>query len=419
MLDIALGVWYSGKGYWIPFIAFALFHLQLVTSVWEVPVLWYYRLPVHFALFRTLEQVTKTLKSRACRALIALQECNIMLKRSIFLITLLCVCLAVLCSVSAYAVSYSVTDIGTGLRPVDVNDCGVVVGFSVGNLQHGFVWQNGNLTRLQELGGIASAARGINNNNQVIGYVEMADSTNHGVLWQQGAARDLGFIGVPLVINDKGQMAGWSATSQGTGSGVITNIGSLGGATVTVTCINNSGVLAGYGDTANGYTDKLGVWRAYRHAFVGKKGKITDLGTLGGDESFGLAMNDLNQVVGYAERADETRHAFIWQNGSMTDLGIQDIGTSSATAINDYGQIVGSMIGSGVSKAVVWQNGVPVDLNTLIPANSAWNLTQATSVNDWGWIVGSGLYKGKLHGFLLTPAWAQAAGGVTASSVKE
>ena len=73
-------------------------------------------------------------------------------------------------------------------------------------------------------------------------------------------------------------------------------------------------------------------------------------------------------------------------------------------------------MGSGVSKAVVWQSGVPVDLNALIPANNQWILTQASSVNNMGCIVGTGLYQGKMHGFLLTPTIGRNSGGESSAS---
>jgi len=55
---------------------------------------------------------------------------------------------------------------------------------------------------------------------------------------------------------------------------------------------------------------------------------ITDLGTLGGNNSFPLGINDRGQVVGWSETADidpnsgfPTFHAFLWNRGVMHDLG--------------------------------------------------------------------------------------------------
>jgi len=44
-----------------------------------------------------------------------------------------------------------------------------------------------------------------------------------------------------------------------------------------------------------------------------------------------------------------------------------------------------------------------VDLNTLIPANSGWTLTEAHGINNLGQIAGSGAINREGHAFLLTP----------------
>ncbi len=43
------------------------------------------------------------------------------------------------------------------------------------------------------------------------------------------------------------------------------------------------------------------------------------------------------------------------------------------------------------------------DLNTLIPPNSGWILTEARGINDAGQITGTGTINGETHAFLLTP----------------
>jgi len=44
-----------------------------------------------------------------------------------------------------------------------------------------------------------------------------------------------------------------------------------------------------------------------------------------------------------------------------------------------------------------------LDLNTLIPANSGWELEGAVAVNVGGQIIGAGMINGQQHEFLLTP----------------
>jgi probable HAF family extracellular repeat protein len=67
--------------------------------------------------------------------------------------------------------------------------------------------------------------------------------------------------------------------------------------------------------------------------------------------------------------------------------------------------IVGNadLAGDTVNHAFIYTNGKMTDLNTLIPANSGWELDTASAINDNGWIVGQGSINGQYHGFLLTP----------------
>jgi probable HAF family extracellular repeat protein len=309
--------------------------------------------------------------------------------------SLLCCLLFAGCSLAAYSTSYTVTDLGSYMRPTCINDSGVVAGYSLGIPKHAFAWQNGTTTWLPELGYTSSGARGINNSGQIVGLLVSSDGTDRGVLWQNGSATDLGFSGVALVINDAGQIAGWSTDNSGSGSTVITNLGSLGGPTNTVTRISNTGVIAGSANTADGYTDSNNKWHAYRHAYLGTPSALTDLGTLGGQESYGISMNDSGQVVGASESADGSHHAFLWQNGSMTDLG-----PGSATGINNSGLIIGFPAPGGPS---ILANGSWQSLSSMIPTDSGWTLQQVIALNNEGTIIGVGLQNGILHGFLLNP----------------
>src|SRR5450432_1019582 len=82
-----------------------------------------------------------------------------------------------------------------------------------------------------------------------------------------------------------------------------------------------------------------------QHAFIWDSTTgMTDLGTLGGDSSYALGLNDSSEVVGYSYLADNTTyHAFTWTaSGGMVDLGSLPGGTSTqAWAINSAGDITG------------------------------------------------------------------------------
>lgn len=81
--------------------------------------------------------------------------------------------------------------------------------------------------------------------------------------------------------------------------------------------------------------------------------------------------------------------------------------------INSSGQIVATAEGlGGGGIAVLWTDGIPNDLNALIPSNSGFSrLYMATAINDSGQITGIGMYcrsdprceSARWDQFLLTP----------------
>ena len=85
---------------------------------------------------------------------------------------------------------------------------------------------------------------------------------------------------------------------------------------------------------------------------------MTDLGTLGGDTSYALGINDSGEVVGYSYLADNvTRHAFTWSAaGGMVDLGTLPGGAwSEGQKINSSGEICGEVLDSnGKQVPVFW-----------------------------------------------------------------
>ena len=84
------------------------------------------------------------------------------------------------------------------------------------------------------------------------------------------------------------------------------------------------------------------------HAFIWNSSTgMQDLGTLGGNTSYAIGINDNGEVVGYSYLADNvTTHAFTWTAaGGMVDLGSLPGGTSTqGSCINNAGNVGGNGI---------------------------------------------------------------------------
>ena len=153
----------------------------------------------------------------------------------------------------------------------------------------------------------------------------------------------------------------------------MTDLGSLGGNLSFAVDINNRGQVVGNSNLVPNF----GV----AHAFLWEDGVMTDLGTLGGSRSEAIAINDRGQVVGWSSLAGDTNlHAFLWDDGVMTDLGSLP-GTSSSSdpaAISRRGTVAGN---TNTRVGFYWEDGVMVSVGTLGgPATSVFDLNDRRQV---------------------------------------
>jgi probable HAF family extracellular repeat protein len=263
-----------------------------------------------------------------------------------------------------------------------------------------------------------SFAHGVNAGAQVVGT---SDALYNGRLVPRaftaspfGGMRDLGTLpgGVTseaFAINDGGTITGASSVgSTGAvhafrvgGDGQMESLGTLAGGDYSAGHdINAAGAVAGTARTAFG---------AYRAFIYTDEGGMRSLGTLPtGNATYGTGLNDRGQVVGYGDLGDGSQRAFLWgRDTGLVDLGVPLGGMGSvANAINERSEIVGLYrTRSGESRATLWRpgQGEVLDLNTLLPRDSGWLLSEAMGINDRGQIVGTGLYRGQVRGFLMTP----------------
>jgi probable HAF family extracellular repeat protein len=372
----------------------------------------------------------------------------------------LCGALVLLAGSSAtFGQAFSITNIvvpaASSLAVSSMNADGHVAGYfyTTNSEQHAFLWQDGAGMDLGTLGGSTSVGNCVNNFGQVAGYSSsVGDTEFHAFSGIGQTLFDLGTLGGPVStanwISDAGHVTGYSfvsALSVDTraflirNSGGLQDLGTLGGSYSSGAVVNNVGQVAGDSTTPgdsenhaflhNGTLRDLGTLggvyssahalndaghvagesslsgEAETHAFLFDGTTMHDVGTLGGTYSAGYHINDASQVVGDSSLAGDTEfHGFIYHNGTLTDLGTLGGGHSSAWGVNNFGQVVGtSSNAQGKVHAFVWQNGTMHDLNSLIPANTGWELTGAHFINDSGQIAGAGLLHGQPAWFLLTP----------------
>lgn len=301
------------------------------------------------------------------------------------------------------------------------------------------VWKNGKIINLGSFGGNQSATGGVvSNNGYVVGgalndvldplandfslnfmFVPAATQC-HAFLWRgDSGLQDLGTLGGPESIaggvNERGQVSGQSYTNSIVNSvtglptldpflwenGRMTDIGSLGGNFGLANWMNSSGQVVGVSDLEGDLTFHPYVW--------GKGRPLRDLGTLGGDNGAAFSINDAGAVVGNADiTGSQAHHAFLWQPGRpMRDLGTPDGDTcSTAYSVNSHMQVVGNSGICGIGgHAFLWENGgPPVNLENLVLPGSELEVSEADYINDRGEIVCSGfLPTGESHACLLIP----------------
>jgi probable HAF family extracellular repeat protein len=362
---------------------------------------------------------------------------------------------------------YQITDLGTlggpSSQALAISNNGLVAGTAslAGGTQHAVLWYKNLKLDLGTLAGAHSA--GLNSTGfsssdfgQVVGASEVSAQDKDGenfcafgsglkcvpFLWQEGAMKALPLLGgkngQAISINDGGLAVGvaegatidkscqapqtndFEAVLWGPGPGEIRELRPLPGDSVGIALwLNDKGQVAGMsGSCGNSVLPPVAVGP---HAVLWENGSVTDLGnlgetcvtpcispTLGPLGNVALYINDRGQVFGTSVLAGgETEHAFVWTR----ETGMKDLGTvkgdyaSVALGANERGEVVGlSFDKTGTPRAFLRKNGVMLDLNTLLPANSPIHALAAGLINSRGEIAGFGVTSGgQMHAFLATP----------------
>jgi probable HAF family extracellular repeat protein len=257
------------------------------------------------------------------------------------------------------------------------------------------------ITELPTLGGTVASAESVNDKGWVAGFANLpGDREEHAILWLSG-------INGEMSITDLGTLPGGPNSAVG------------------FPAKNNHGLLVGFSQTSIldplregwNYTCSPGLLTSTSGhlcegkdlitlGFVWQNGIMTSLPTLGGNISQAFGVNNLDQVVGFAETntPDSTcvrpqvldYEAVIWSTDGEIRASLPPFAgdkVSAAVAINDNGDVVGASgpcahlspaIGA---HALLWRygSGIPTDLGSL---GGVLN-NVAFAINGLGQIVGS------------------------------
>jgi probable HAF family extracellular repeat protein len=236
------------------------------------------------------------------------------------------------------------------------------------------------VTSLGSLGGSASSGNAINDFGWPLGNSNLAgDTETHAALWIGARPFDLGTLGGPNSAVD------WPVH-------------------------NRQGVIAGIAETSammqENWSCSAFFPTADQHVclgFVIRDGEMKALPTLGGTNGYASGVNELGEVVGWAETTVQDSTCTLPQVFQFEAVkyghddkpqvlaplsGDQD---SAATALNDAGDVVGisgecnNAVGALSAKhAIIWHNGKPRELPTF--GGSGWNTP--TDINERGDVVG-------------------------------
>jgi probable HAF family extracellular repeat protein len=176
----------------------------------------------------------------------------------------------------------------------------------------------------------------------------------------------------PRAINSAGQIAGINVIG-GSYRGLVyggswTNLGTLGGTDSYAAAINNSARVVGYSLNGSGL-DHAFLWTPGGTGGVPGNVQMKDLGTLGGNSSEAYSINQTGQITGYAQNGQNDR-AFLYGGGVMTDIGSRlgsSLPNSYGFGINDSGHVTGTAYNSSfsVAHAFFYNSTTAVDIGSL------------------------------------------------------
>jgi len=128
---------------------------------------------------------------------------------------------------------------------------------------------------------------------------------------------------------------------------------------------------------------------------------ITEIGTLGGNESYATAISDNGWIAGGSKIAPVANVSYTRAFRVRDGQALQNIGSlpgllySSAYGVNDAGDVVGSAANAAnlygsTAQPFIYRNGQWIDLD---PINSGIH-AQAAGISNSGWVIGTNSFRG-------------------------
>ena len=323
---------------------------------------------------------------------------------------------------------HTMVDLGTlgGANSVatEINDQGQVVGLAnaADGAVHAFFWENGTMQDLgSSVGFLPSGTFGmtilgaypllwspvrINQVGQVIGNRPNGDT----FLWERGVAQVLP-LAFATGINDQGDVVGWVMRPDSTGAlqrraalwsgGVLTDLGTLGGAESWAVAVSNSGWVVGTSQTEPRWF--YGGWNRLRLPFRWRDGRMEGVG-VPGTADLGLPGNEFTWYTPpfvsehglLVAKVPFQCSTMIWYQDAWQGLGCV---LATPQAMNGHGAMTGSgSFGAGIG--LVWQDGVRYDLEPGLD-----EFSRGHAINDSGVVAGQTMSSGAQWQFPAAAIW--------------
>jgi probable HAF family extracellular repeat protein len=284
-----------------------------------------------------------------------------------------------------------------GVRTMKLSSLVLALGafFSIGPFVYGDVAYT-----VADLG--TFGARDVNNKGQVVGYSYVSGAGWHVFLSSAGTTTDLGILTGAFSqagsINDSGVIAGWGDTLGQNhefaftyDGGTVTPINVSGANYSYAYDINNSGLVVGKADLSG--SQSVG--------FLYEDGSVTKFDTFGWTSSTAASVNNQGKIVGYSSDADSNQHVFLYDKGNVTYLESLSGTNCYPECINDNSLVVGYTYAPAYASCIafLYDNGTVTQLGVLQEGDK---YIKANFINNLDQIVGesSASLTGTGHAFI-------------------